>query len=107
MKKFPFALLAAAALPLLSGCVQRRVYVQSPPPATVIVDEAPPSPQAEVYIAAPGPGYFWVPGYWSWQGRWVWIGGRWTLRPHPGAAWVSGHWAHHGRGYIWIEGRWR
>jgi hypothetical protein len=105
-------LLAIAALPLLAGCVERRVvYVQSPPPgapvAEVVVNEAPPAAPAEVIIAAPGPGYCWVPGYYSWQGHWVWVRGSWVVGPHPHAVWVAGHWGRRGHGYVWVGGRWR
>jgi hypothetical protein len=101
------AILVAGALVLLTGCVERRVvYVQGPPPGTVVA-EAPPAPPAEVVTVAPGPGYVWVGGNWSWQGRWVWIPGYWAARPHPHAVWVGGHWAPHARGYIWVGGHWR
>jgi hypothetical protein len=103
-----YGALVGATITLVSGCVERTVYVQSPPPpGAPVVTEAPPPPQTEVVVAAPGPGYFWVPGYWSWQGRWIWVGGCWRVRPHPHAVWVSGHWAHHAHGYYWVEGRWR
>src|SRR5438105_8748765 len=101
-----------AALPLLMGCVERRVvYVPSPPPpaptSPVVVNEPPPTPPQEVIVASPGPEYVWVPGYYSWTGRWVWIRGSWVVRPHPHALWVAGHWAHRGHGYIWIGGHGR
>jgi hypothetical protein len=104
------AILAASSLPLLSGCVERTVYVRQPPPGQygeVVVSEIPPAPQAEVVGVSPGPAYVWVPGYWTWQGRWVWIGGCWTIRLHPHAVWVGGHWGHRGHGYVWVRGYWR
>jgi YXWGXW repeat-containing protein len=91
---------------LLTGCVERTVYVQGPPGETVAT-EAPPAPQAEVVVTAPGPAYIWLPGYWSWHGGWVWIGGRWSLPPRPAAVWIGGRWVHRGRGFVWIGGRWR
>ena len=104
--------LSATALLLATGCVERRVvYVQSPPVAAptgeVVVNEAPPVPPQEVIVAAPGPGYAWVPGYYAWNGGWVWMRGSWVVRPRPHAVWVAGHWGRRGRGYIWVGGRWR
>ena|SRR5690349_16115341 len=80
-----------------------------PPPNTVVVAQAPPTPQVEVVPVAPGPEYVWAPGYWSVGvgGGWVWIGGRYVIRPHPHAVWVGGHWGRRGRGYIWVGGHWR
>ena len=106
------ALAGIAALPLLVGCVERRVvYVQSPPlgaPAgEVVVNEAPPAPPSEVIIAAPGPEYVWTPGFYSWQGRWVWVRGSWAVPPHRHAVWIGGHWGRRGHGYVWVGGRWR
>ena len=101
---------AAASLALLSGCVERTVYVQQPPPGQsgeVVVAQAPPAPLVDVQGYAPGPGYFWVPGYWSWQGHWVWIAGCWTIQPHPHAVWYGGHWVHRPHGYVWVHGYWR
>ncbi len=103
---------ALVTLPLLSGCVERTVYVERPPAAVVqpgetVVTQAPPPPQQEVIVASPGPAYVWVPGYWSWHGRWVWVGGCWRIPPHRHVAWVGGHWAHRGHGYVWVGGYWR
>jgi hypothetical protein len=79
--------------------------VPSPNPP-LVVDQAPPAPRVEVIPVAPGSNYYWVPGYWSWNGTWVWRAGYWTVRPWHNAVWVPGHWSRHGRGYIWIRGRW-
>jgi hypothetical protein len=104
------ALIAAAGLTiLLAGCVERRV-VYVPPPATtgeVMVNQAPPAPPQEVIVAAPGPGYAWVPGYYAWHGHWVWVRGSWVVRPHPHSVYVPGHWSQRGHGYVWIGGYWR
>jgi hypothetical protein len=100
------------------GCVQRTVYVRQPPPPpgavepaqdqpAEVVTEAPPAPQVEVQVAAPGPGYVWTSGYWAWHSRWVWVGGRWVVPPHRHAVWVAGHWGRRGHGYVWVGGRWR
>ena len=109
---FRISLLGITAGSLLVGCVERRVvYVQSPPPGApageVVVNEAPPVPQQEVVVAAPGPDYVWTPGFYSWQGRWVWVRGSWVIPPRRHAVWVGGHWGHRGRGYVWVGGHWR
>jgi hypothetical protein len=103
--------LFAASLPLLAGCVERRVvYRDRPVPAGEVViatPENPPPPPVEVVPVCPDPAYVWVGGYWEWRGRWVWCGGRWAPRPHPGAVWAHGHWARHGHGHVWIGAGWR
>lgn len=124
----------ASAATILAGCAEKKVYVQSPPPAVVapppvvvtppparfvapppvvvtpppavVVSQPPPPPIREVRVAAPGPAYVWVPGYWSWQGRWVWVSGAWRARPHAHAHWIAGHWAPRGHGYVWVGGYW-
>ncbi len=113
MKKSVFGLgMLGFSLVVLTGCYERRVYVQGPPvavyePAGVVVTAAPPAPRPEVIVAAPGPAYVWCPGYWSWQGRWVWVSGAWAVRPHTGARWVPGYWTHRGHGYVYFSGHWR
>jgi len=119
MNRLNKTLLASAVIPaIFIGCVQRAVYVRQPPPPPAavepapnqpaeVVTEAPPAPQVEVQVVAPGPGYIWTPGYWAWHGRWVWVGGRWVFPPHRHAVWVAGHWGHRGHGYVWVGGRWR
>src|SRR6266436_1205865 len=105
------ALAVAGMSVIFAGCV-RTVYVRQPPPPpptavepapdqpAEIVTEAPPAPQVEVRIEAPGPGYVWTPGYWAWHGRWVWVGDRWIFPPHRRAYWVAGHWDRGPRGYV-------
>ncbi len=121
--------LVGPSLALVAGCVERRVeyvpvqtapvVVQAAPPtgvepvpgspaaAPTVVYQTPPPPQVEVVPMSPGPGYAWVPGYWGWNGEWVWVSGRYVVRPHAHAVWVRGHWSPHGRGYVWVGGRWR
>jgi hypothetical protein len=82
-RSYKTALAVAGMSVIFAGCVQRTVYVRQPPPpppAAVepapeqpaeVVTEAPPAPQVEVQVVAPGPGYVWTPGYWAWHGRWV------------------------------------
>ena len=72
-----------------------------------IVDQAPPPPVPEVIPLAPGPEYYWIPGHWNWNGTWFWVGGSYVARPWQRAVWFGGYWAMHGRGRIWIAGRWR
>ena len=67
---------------------------------------APPQPQVDVVIAAPGPGYFWISGYWGWIGRrHVWIGGRWEVY-RPGWRWSPYVWQPHKHGWRPRPGRW-
>ena len=71
-----------------------------------IVTVAPPAPQAEVVIAAPGPGYFWIGGHWGWiGGRHVWVGGRWDAY-RPGWRWVPYGWSRYRHGWRASPGRW-
>jgi len=76
-------------------------------PEAVVVQEAPPPPQAEVVPVSPGPDYVWIDGYWAWNGRWVWTPGRWKIRPHLRAVWAPGHWIHGRHGWVWAPGHWR
>src|ERR1700687_3717594 len=54
-------------------------------------------------IAAPGPGYVWVPAYYS---GYAWVPGYWAVPPFAGAAWFGPHWGWYGghralvRGYL-------
>ena len=103
-------LLAAAAWPLLTGCIVVRDHPRRYPVTETVVVEpgAPPAPRYEIVPGCPGPEYVWVPGGYEWQrGGWVWVGGRWGLRPHRGAMWVGPHWEHRERGHVWIGGGWR
>jgi hypothetical protein len=111
------------------GCVE-KVYVQQPAPAAtaepppsgpqvpppslgpgegMVEPSAPqPAPQADVVVAAPGPGYIWTAGYYDWNGvAWVWLPGRWARPPRPGAFWIGGHWDHRYGRRVWVRGRWR
>jgi outer membrane lipoprotein SlyB len=79
----------------------------TPVPQTVVASDGPPAPQVDVVVAAPGPGYAWIPGAWEWHGRWVWVGGYWAVPPHPAAVWVEGYWVRGPYGWHRVEGRWR
>jgi WXXGXW repeat (2 copies) len=92
------AVLAAALLIVMQTSSTARVYVGIAPPVPIV----------EVVPAAPGPGYYWIPGYWIWDGgRYVWRHGYYAIRPGPAAVWVPGHWSHHVRGWYWGPGHWR
>jgi hypothetical protein len=72
-----------------------------------VVMVAPPAPQVDVVIAAPGPGYFWVGGFWNWVGgRHLWVGGRWQAQ-RPGYYWAPHAWQRHGHGWRAQPGYWR
>ncbi len=71
------------------------------------VSVAPPGPQVDVHIGAPGPGHFWIGGHWGWAGhRHVWVPGRWE-RHRQGYGWQPHRW--HQQGGVWREsrGHWR
>ena len=106
-------LLALGAPLVLSACIMVPVghrYGGGGPYAENddgdVVTVAPPAPQVEVVVAAPGPGYFWIGGYWGWiGGRHVWVGGRWdTYR--PGWRWVPFGWGRYRHGWRASPGRW-
>ncbi len=74
----------------------------------VYVRTGPPSPIVESRVAAPGPGYVWVPGFHRWDGAaYAWVGGRWERPPRARAAWVPGRWIHHRSGWHFVDGHWR
>ena len=76
--------------------------------AEVIVRIAPPRPVVERAIAAPGPGYVWVPGFHRWDGAaYAWVPGRWELPPRPRARWIAARWVRRRGGWVLIEGHWR
>lgn len=111
----PLALLAAATL--LSGCIvvpaghypRSGVVVSGGGPVTndgEYVTVAPPSPQVEVVVAPPGPGYFWIGGFWNWVGgRHVWVGGHWEAH-RPGYQYAPHQWRREGNGWRQAPGRW-
>jgi hypothetical protein len=72
---------------------------------TVIVTQAPPTPQPEAVVARPSPEHIWIPGYWTWQNnRYEWMAGHWELPPTPGAVWVAPRWETENVGYRFYEG---
>jgi len=78
------------------------------PESAVVVQQAPPAPLVDTYVAAPGPDYVWVNGEWSWDGiRWVWVGGHWMYPPHAHVVWVSGYRWHDAYGWHYERGHWR
>jgi hypothetical protein len=108
------SVLFIAILALVTGCAEPSSNVHHPvapgdQPGARVVYQAPPPPQEQASVRAPGPeyAYSWIPGYWTWQGKWVWANGTWVPRPRPHAEWVPGQWAKRGHRYIWIRGRWQ
>lgn len=86
----------------------QQPYGPSGPPGGEgeVITQAPPAPQVDVIIAAPGPGFFWIGGYWGWLGgRHVWMGGRWEAY-RPGWRWAPYAWHPHGHGWRAAPGRW-
>lgn len=83
----------------IAGCGGGYAYYSNVPP---------PPARVEVYGAAPGPGYVWIPGYHAWRGgSYVWVNGYWGRPPRPRAVWVQGSWEpYHGR-YRFRPGHWR
>jgi hypothetical protein len=97
-------LLAVLALTALAGCYGEY----GGGGVGIEVGGGPPGLRAEVAIASPGPGYYWVPGYWDWVGAdWTWIPGAWVQPPRAHAVWVAPRY-HHRRGHWNYErGHWR
>lgn len=138
MSTFPNknAILAAASISLLAGCVvQERVYgpppqgydqpqqEYSPPPAEY--SSAPPDagyvePQAEVRVTlappplpeyeqppCPEPGYLWTPGYWGYGGEgYYWVPGTWVMPPQVGVLWTPSYWGWSGGVFLFHAGYW-
>jgi len=95
---------AVLALTALAGCY----YGYYGGGVGVEVGAGPPGFRTEVAIAAPGPGYYWVPGYWDWAGaQWGWVPGTWVRPPHAHAVWVAPrYYQRHGR-WNYAHGHWR
>lgn len=75
--------------------------------STIVVTQAPPSPQQEVVSARPGSDYVWVGGYWTWRNnRYEWVAGHWVVPPRSGATWVPPRWEQEGGAYRFYEGYW-
>jgi hypothetical protein len=89
----------------LAGCiVAPRPYHPYRQPAVVVA--APPAPQTEVMVPAPGPNYFWVPGHWAWTGeRHQWIRGHWEGQ-RAGYRWEQHNWVREGKGWREAPGHW-
>jgi hypothetical protein len=103
-------ILVVGSLIVASGCARRTVIIrEAPPPAEseVYIPAEPPPAQVETPPPQPIPGSVWVPGHWRWDGvRYVWMTGHWDVRPR-GATWVPGHWRRAPRGWVWMPGHWR
>ena len=80
------------------GCDTAPVLVRVRPPVAIV----------EHRTVAPSGRHVWIGGYHRWDGHaYVWVPGRWDLPPRPHAVWVAPRWVHRGRGWVFIEGRWR
>lgn len=113
MKTYPLLLvLGACGLSLAAAADSRigiNIRIGAPPP--VVVREAPP-PAIVVEehehlhrMAAPGPGYVWIPRHHRWaNGRWERMEGMWVVPPQPGARWVEGRWDP--RSQAWTDEHW-
>lgn len=94
----------ALALALATSACFGSYYVENDEVYTTV---APPPLRHEVVVAAPGPGYAWIPGYWYWTGRdYVWSNGYWGRPPAPHQVWVRSGWVWHGDRYRYVPGRW-
>jgi hypothetical protein len=94
------AFILVATLVVATACTapRGRLYVRVGPPAPII----------ETRIAAPGPGYVWLPGFYAWNGAaYAWRPGRWERPIRPRAVWVPGRWVRERRGWYFVEGHWR
>ena len=101
LRKFALACGLAATVLGIARPVHAQVY------GGIYVQTAPPAPIYEAVPAAPGTGYYWVPGYWRWNGyRYVWVHGHYVYPPYAGAAWHPGHWVHSPNGWYWRPGHW-
>ena len=97
-----------------SGCYVETGAGGAPPPpqtttTTYVENDPPPPPPPEQEAVPPAPGaeFVWIGGFHRWDGhRYVWVRGRDEHRPHPNARYRAAHWEAHGRGHVWVEGRW-
>jgi hypothetical protein len=99
---------ANAIVELNNSGLSQRVISHMINTSSALPSQAPPAPQVETVITAPGPDYTWVNGEWAWNGAaWVWVSGRWALGPYPHAIWVSPRWVHGPYGWHRVAGYWR
>jgi hypothetical protein len=99
---------ANALIDLHNAGVSQKVIVYMVNTANTVVAQAPPPPQPESVLVAPGPDYVWVSGEWVWNGgTWVWIGGRWALPPYRHVVWVGARWEYGPYGWHRVGGHWR
>jgi hypothetical protein len=99
---------ANAIIDLNNSGVSQRVISSMINTSSAVASQAPPAPQVETVVAAPGPDYTWVNGEWVWNGAtWVWVSGRWVLGPYPHAIWVSARWVYGPYGWHRVPGYWR
>ncbi len=99
---------ANAIIDLSSAGISQRVISYMINTSNAVVSQAPPTPQVETLVAAPGPGYSYVNGEWIWNGAtWVWIPGRWVVGPYQHAVWISARWDYGPYGWHRVPGHWR
>ena len=90
-----------------AGVSDKVINVMIASSSQTFVSQAPPPPQVETIVVAPGPDYYWCGGEWRWNGvAWIWFPGRYVIRPHSGAVWVEARWVHGPRGWYRVSGRW-
>src|SRR5258708_8764324 len=109
-RRYSFLRAMAGGLLVANVLVATPALAAPPPPQVrAYIQIGPPRPVYERRLVAPGPGYVWIVGYHRWDGRaYVWVPGRWELAPRPQARWVAPQWRHdRGRGWYFIDGRWR
>jgi hypothetical protein len=101
--------IAAISGVTLGGCMVEATVADQPPPSSeIVVQEAPPAPQAEVITVQPSANHVWMGGYWSRRGSsWHWVRGAWVVRPHANAIWVGGRWESRSGAWVWVPGHWR
>lgn len=99
---------ANTILQLKDAGVSQNVIAYMINTSNTVATQAPPPPQAETVVVAPGPDYVWVGGEWGWNGvTWVWIGGRWIVPPYPHAIWIGARWGRGPHGWYRVGGHWR
>jgi hypothetical protein len=106
------ALGTCVALGLALGLLTAGCYASvgvGPDDEYLEVGGPPPPIQADVEIAAPGPGYVWVGGHYDWAADrkdYAWTQGSWQRPPHGGAHWVAPRYEKRGEKHIYHPGHW-
>ncbi|QXL83228.1 YXWGXW repeat-containing protein [Comamonas sp. NLF-1-9] len=114
MKTFTSAIVLAASLGTLSGCVVAPTrttgsvtQTQDGITTTTVTTVSPPPLPLHEQPVAPGPGYLWTPGYWAWGDEaYYWVPGVWVRPPRVGVLWTPGWWGWSSGIYHWHAGYW-